>query len=167
MLFFVLFCHIEFYFSTLSFSILLLKYWKDMKLSWFSIFFNFFFACSSACKLFEIFACLETQWIWILWLISYNSLQFRCSFFIKCVRNSRFSNHVIALTQSVKIQISDAILIAYTFFVQNSIALSITNNFASIRSIYLSEFQFFVFVSALKNRIIATSVVFEFFASLV
>ena len=92
-------------------------------------------------------------------------MQFLCFFYIKCVRYSKFSNRVIALTQSVKIQIFKAIFIEYALFAQNSIAFSIANNFASMTSIYLSEFQCFAFVSALKNCTVAASVVFEFFAS--
>ena len=128
-------------------------------------FFHLFFAYSYDCKFLEIFACFEIQCIWILWFILCSSLQFRYIFSIKCVRNSNCSTRVIALTQSIKIQTFNVILIEYAFFAQNSIAFSITNNFASITSISLSEFQFFAFVSTLKNRIIATFVVFEFFTS--
>ena len=66
-------------------------------------------------------------------------------------KNSNFSNRVIALTQSIKIEIFKAIFIEYTFFAPKSIVFSIADNFVSMTSIYLSKFQFFDFVSALKN----------------
>ena len=91
-------------------------------------------------------------------------MQFLCIFCINCVRYSSFFNRVIALAQSVKIQILEAILIKYTLFAQNSIAFSTANNSASMILIHLSEFQFSAFVSALKNCTVAASIVSELFA---
>ena len=83
---------------------------------------------------------------------------------MKSIRYSSFLNRVIALTNSAKIQIFKAIFIEYALFTQNSMAFSIANNFASMTSIYLSEFQCFAFVSALKNYTVAAPVVSKFIA---
>ena len=81
---------------------------------------------------------------------------------IECDTSSRSS--LIPLAQSVKIQISDAILTECVLFAHNSMTFSLANNFVSITSIYLSEFQFFIVVSTLKKHTVVAFVIVEFFA---